>query len=472
MCPGPLFADNVADGSLRVERYAAASVEETGALPVSRAWSASDSAPVVKDLASKPSSRSKFNMSHVERIRIRVWGNSDLTGEYAIDPDNSLSVPRVGRIEVGEMSPADLEQLLAQKLSAMMRNETTVAIEVAKFRPYFIMGQVAQAGEIEWRPGLKVIQAISLARGVLRPSGGAADPVNSNRQYKTQLTFALAQLARLKAEQKGVETVATTDRVASLIKSVPDTSRLALTSLISRQNDMLREQREIMDTRLVGLQREREAAQRELEAAQAQEQTVSQHLEITRTQLASIEALRKKQLVTNARYYDQKSNLLLIEVRYAEAHALVERARTRLNTVEQQIAMLPQQRRADLNERIDTLEREVAQLELAAGISANEEESHGDVLKLTYHIARESASGVQTVPATVFTEILPGDVLIVGNGQEGVAAATGGETRTSGAKEASAVDHAQRLIEQAAITAPSSGYLTGAAAELEDFSAR
>lgn len=302
--------------------------------------------------------------------------------------------------------------------------------------------------------------------------GGAADPVNSNRQYKTQLTFALAQLARLKAEQKGVETVATTDRVASLIKSVPDTSRLALTSLISRQNDMLREQREIMDTRLVGLQREREAAQRELEAAQAQEQTVSQHLEITRTQLASIEALRKKQLVTNARYYDQKSNLLLIEVRYAEAHALVERARTRLNTVEQQIAMLPQQRRADLNERIDTLEREVAQLELAAGISANEEESHGDVLKLTYHIARESASGVQTVPATVFTEILPGDVLIVGNGQEGVAAATGGETRTSGAKEASAVDHAQRLIEQAAITAPSSGYLTGAAAELEDFSAR
>lgn len=172
LCPGPLFADNVADGSLRVERYAAASVEETGALPVSRAWSASDSAPVVKDLASKPSSRSKFNMSHVERIRIRVWGNSDLTGEYAIDPDNSLSVPRVGRIEVGEMSPADLEQLLAQKLSAMMRNETTVAIEVAKFRPYFIMGQVAQAGEIEWRPGLKVIQAISLARGVLRPSGG------------------------------------------------------------------------------------------------------------------------------------------------------------------------------------------------------------------------------------------------------------------------------------------------------------
>jgi len=411
----------------------------------------------------KVQSRPQFNMSQVERIRVRLWGTTDLGGEYAIDPDNSLSIPRVGRIAVDGLALADLELLLTQRLSTALRTDVTVAVEVARFRPYYIMGQVAEAGAIEWRPGLKVIQAISLARGVLREESGAG-PVSS-RQSRTQLTFALAQLARLKAEREGGDVVATNQRIATLISNVPESNRLALTNLMTRQNDMLSEQRSIMESQIVGLRREFEAAAREVETADAQEKTVREQLDITREQVSSIESLKDKKLINNARYLDQKSSLLSVEIRYSEIKSQAERARTRLAALEQQLAMLPQQRRADLSERIDVLEREIAQLELVSGMPTMMGDDRDNVLKLTYHISRESDAGVRTLPATVFTEILPGDVLIVSNGQQDRIGAVQDTLRNDagerpsfgGDKDASAIE-VQRRVEDAAVV-PSQIYL-------------
>ena len=115
--------------------------------------------------------------------------------------------------------------------------------------------------------------------------------------------------------------------------------------------------------------------------------------------------------------------------------------------------MTPQQRRAELSERIDTLEREVAQLELAAESSGPMSNDENNVLKLNYHFSRESETGVRTLPATVFTEVLPGDVLIVSEGQQdriGAVRDTGERPQIGGEKDASAQE-AQRRIEDAAI---------------------
>lgn len=436
------------------DRYAVASVKPSDtSLPA--LTSVSDlgerrSAPVVK-------AKQAFNTSQVDRIRMRVWGSNDLSGEYAIDPDNSMSIPRLGRIEVGGMSMAELEVMLARKLSSIMRTDVTVAIEVANFRPYYIMGHVAEPGAIEWRPGLKVIQAISLARGVLRTETAQAVSGTTGQQSRTQLTFALAQLARLKAEREGGEVVASKERIAHLISTVPETNRLTLTNLMNRQNDMLEEQRQIMDAQLVGFRRERETAERELDALKSQEQFVRAQVDITRAQLSGLEELKEKKLVANARFLEQKSDLMQIEVRYAEIKSQLERAQARLTTIDQQIVIVPQQRRAELSERIDTLEREVAQLELVSGVTDSAQDDQNNVLKLTYHISRESAAGVQTIPATVFTEILPGDVLIVSDGSNRVDSVSNTldsqphlPLRDGSEKDANAGD-AQRLIEDAAI---------------------
>lgn len=388
---------------------------------VSMAGGASDHARAVAGSETKAPA---FDMRHVERVRIRVWGNADLSGEYNLDHQASLSFPGLGRIEVGSMTPAELERMLGQRLGALTRSDVTVSVDVEQFRPFYIMGHVAEPGAIAWRPGLKVLQALTLARGVARSSesvdaAAGQDRVVAHRQSQTRLTFALAQLARYKAEREGGEVVNTNKRIATLISSLPKSSRTALTDLVRRQNDMLTEQRDVMQTQIIGLQREREASQRELEAAETQEKAVLMQLELTRDLMADIDGLWKKKLISRTRYLDQRSALLTSEVRYAEAHSMVERARARLSSIDQQIVMIPQQRRVTLNERIDELEREVAQLE---HVSVTRDDPQ-NVLNLAYHITRESGLGVETIAASIFTEILPGDVLIVSE-PKGVGAVT------------------------------------------------
>ena len=409
----------------------------------------------VAPLSDKPntaaSKGSSIELSYVESIRVRVWGNAELSGDYNLDPHSALSFPRIGRIETAGLTTAELERLLADKLSALTRTDVTVAVDVTRYRPYFIMGQVAQAGAIEWRPGLKVIQAISLAHGVIRSTTDDAAGQSrgiGQRQSESQLVFALVQLARLKAEREGKAVVDMSSQIDTLISRAPEESRATLTALIARQNPMLQEQRAMMQTQIDGLHRDRKSAERELEAASTQEKAVLGQLELTRAQLADIEGLRARQLVTKSRYLGQKSDLLTAEVRYAEAHTILERARGRLGSIDQQLVALPQQRRALLNEQIDALEREVSpHLDPASA-------GRQDALKLNYFIAREGTAGVRTIIATVFTEVLPGDVLIISGESDHVRGVVAGGEAAANDNSITAAEAAQRMIEAAAVDAP------------------
>lgn len=470
MLPGHIFAESFEDGAKSSDaseavrqavRMDVATVEppynlvseSTGADPT--AFTEPTGALAKSALKKPAATKAGFDLSQVERLRVRVWGIADLSGEYGIDADSSLSFPRVGRIEIGNMTAAELEKMLATRLSDLARAEVAVAVEVVQFRPYFIMGQVVQAGAMEWKPGLKIIQAISLARGVTLSSsdtmfGGAPNSL-SGQQSKSQLTFALAQLERLKAERNGTDVEAVGARISSLINSMQGADRTALKALVDRQNEMLSEQRAITETQLAGLRSARDAAQREVKSAEAQERSVRSQLESTRSQLVSIEGLKKKRLISNSRYFEQKNQLLSAEISASEARSLVERARARLNDVEQQLILVPQQRRAALGERIEALEREVAQLRLATGTGSRRSASQGDVMKLEYNIARESEAGVQMIPATVFTKIMPGDVVIVAEGRDEHVASVDDLGTTGTTRAASAAASAQRIIEDAAV---------------------
>ena len=391
----------------------------------------------------------RFELSQAERIRLRVWGNNDVSGSYTLNQDKSVSLPLIGRVQVGKLTTAEAEQLITRKISGLARSDVPVAIEVERYRPAFVLGQVVEAGAIEWRPGLKVMQAVALARGVMRPA--TATPVaTSQAQLQSQRIFTMAQLARLKAERDESSAIDTDGRLTAMSGRLSAGDRLVLENLIVRQNDILREQREMTSAQNVGLQRQRETAQREVEAAEKQERAVREQVEITRAQLSDIEDLRNRQLVPKSRYLSQKSDLLSSEVRYTESHSLLERARARLSSAEQELDLVPRQRRAVLGERIDTLERDVAQLEIALGTSA----SDPDMNKLIYTISREEGGALNTIDATVFSEMLPGDVLIVARASDQTVAVD----LRDGSTKLTDVESAQRMIEAAAVTVPSSSF--------------
>lgn len=436
---------------------------ETGTLPTGGA-AGSTTAPTLDQIArprtNMTATRSvvpatPVGMADVERVRLRVWGQPDLGGEYAIDADSTISIPGIGRVNASALTPAEFERHLADKIATATRRDVTVSMEVVHFRPYFITGHIAEPGANEWRPGMNVLQAIASARGVMRPESTSDSEARHSLylQSRIQLRFALAQLFRLKAERDGVEPAAISARIAALSTPSSVGQQQHLDAFINRQNNLLAEQRALQQNQLDALRHEREGATAELAAAEHQVKSAAEQYEIVSSLLKDTQGLREKQLISNSRYLQQRSDAISIETRMAESKVAVERAKGRVEALTRQIDRIQQERRATLNTGIETLEREIAELEITLAEASSESTSDEPHFSLTYQIARNTPNGMTTIPATVFTEVLPGDVVIV-SGARGAAQlglpATAAPVRTSGS---SPLEQTQRMLEASSLPA-------------------
>jgi protein involved in polysaccharide export with SLBB domain len=72
--------------------------------------------------------------------------------------------------ELGRQDPSiEMRFLMPDQWS---RHLFLAAVEVAQYRPFAIMGDVQKPGQYPYRPGLTVLEAISLAGGYYRPELG------------------------------------------------------------------------------------------------------------------------------------------------------------------------------------------------------------------------------------------------------------------------------------------------------------
>ena len=74
-------------------------------------------------------------------------------------------MPLIGRVRAQGLTTAELERAVAARLSQGYLREPSVSIEVEDFRPIFILGGVACAGEYPFVNGMTVQQAVAAAGG-------------------------------------------------------------------------------------------------------------------------------------------------------------------------------------------------------------------------------------------------------------------------------------------------------------------
>jgi polysaccharide export outer membrane protein len=99
-----------------------------------------------------------------DKIRINVYGEDKLSGDYQLDQSGQISVPLAGTIEAKGLTQTGLEQLLAKKYrSEYLRNpKVTVTIVL---QPYYVVGEVKNPGQFPYKPGLNVLTALAIAGG-------------------------------------------------------------------------------------------------------------------------------------------------------------------------------------------------------------------------------------------------------------------------------------------------------------------
>jgi polysaccharide export outer membrane protein len=131
------------------------------------------------------SSADSYILGPNDRIRLKVYGESDITGEYEIDNTGQVSIPLAGHIKAAGATTKQLEKSIASALSKGIVRDPRVNVEIAQYRPYYILGEVKKSGEYPYRHGLTVMDAVASAGGFtyranenkvfLRRSGAGAE---------------------------------------------------------------------------------------------------------------------------------------------------------------------------------------------------------------------------------------------------------------------------------------------------------
>jgi protein involved in polysaccharide export with SLBB domain len=100
-----------------------------------------------------------------EKIRVTVYNEPSLSGDFQIDPSGFVSLPLAGTLKAGGLTQNELEQALAQKYSSQYLKNPKVTVSVAEYRPFYIIGEVEHPGSFPYTSGLNVLSALAIAGG-------------------------------------------------------------------------------------------------------------------------------------------------------------------------------------------------------------------------------------------------------------------------------------------------------------------
>jgi polysaccharide export outer membrane protein len=100
-----------------------------------------------------------------DRLRVTVFEQAGLTGTYGIDQAGYLALPLIGAVPARGQTIQELEATIAGKLRQGYLRDPDVSIEVDRYRSFFIMGEVGQAGQYSYVAGMNVQNAIAIAGG-------------------------------------------------------------------------------------------------------------------------------------------------------------------------------------------------------------------------------------------------------------------------------------------------------------------
>lgn len=106
----------------------------------------------------------EYRLGSGDQLRITVFGEAELTGQFVVGSQGTIAYPLVGDVRAAGLTVIEFTELLQESLRTYIRNPN-VTVEVANYRPFFILGEVQRPGTYEYSANLTVLNAVATAGG-------------------------------------------------------------------------------------------------------------------------------------------------------------------------------------------------------------------------------------------------------------------------------------------------------------------
>lgn len=100
-----------------------------------------------------------------DKIKVTVFGETDLSGQFEISASGALAMPLVGEIPAKGASVSELRDAIVARLKTGFLRDPKVGVEIVTYRPFYVHGEVRGGGEYAYKNGVTIRDAIAIAGG-------------------------------------------------------------------------------------------------------------------------------------------------------------------------------------------------------------------------------------------------------------------------------------------------------------------
>lgn len=379
-----------------------------------------ESAPML--WAQANDSLASYRLGPGDKLHIAVLNNPDLSGDFTIQQSGNVSLPSVGRIEVVGHNLDEFEDEVIRRLRESGLLNPQITVDVAAYRPIYVVGDVKLPGRYPFEMGMTVLQALAVAGGFLTLDDQTLklrlellEAQDSLDTLESDHLAAIAKRARLSAERDGTGEIQFPQEVVERQKDP------LVAGLIDSENRILSTHRTAIEGEVAILENQRAQLHDEISNLNDQLKSVEKRSQLIETEQRDVEYLFGKGLAAKARVLELQRLQTDVQRDRLGIAAFVARANQEISKVDLSITNLR-------NERLDRILGDLAAVEQLIGQLEIRQRTGKDILALRqaismqpatrlvlagerFVITRDQGSGPEDMKATDQSYVQPGDVV-------------------------------------------------------------
>ena len=106
-----------------------------------------------------------YRLGPGDKLRVIVFGESELSGEFFVDDSGAIDLPLIGDVPATGVTVDEFEDRVVARFTDGYLRDPKISIEVLNYRPFFIIGEVRNGGEYPYKNGLTIQDAVAMAGG-------------------------------------------------------------------------------------------------------------------------------------------------------------------------------------------------------------------------------------------------------------------------------------------------------------------
>jgi polysaccharide export outer membrane protein len=372
-----------------------------------------------------------------DSLQVTVAGVPELSQRGTIASDGHVSLPLVGPVYVKGLTLPEVQAKLQEELPTKSLRLRTVdgrlavvvvephqiTVDIAEYRPVYLMGDVAAPGDKPFRPGMTVRQAVTLAGGydVMRlrmnnPFLEIADLQSEYTNLWTEYTKAQSQVLRLESEASGKTAIDQRELTNSPLPAtvISEISKLELEQLSARLANVEKDK--------VWLRHSIEDANQLIAALTDSRLRDDDDSRLTAENLERLQELHQKGIISGPRVNEERRQVLNQRIRVSQNTAQTQEMKIRRDELVRKLQRIDDERRINVTAELQDAKVRVAMV-------STKLQSVGEKLLYTgavksqlvrgkggrpeIVIFRKGERGRDRIVASEDTEVTPGDVIEV-----------------------------------------------------------